>query len=208
MGFQNSICSFSRFRVLDPVSDELVLQIPDLLRKYAFREIDELPEMSAWGWSCFDDMFDTEWSAASPKKGDAVFFSLRLDIRRIPAGVIRKYMALAIKEEIKKLKESGKTYIARERKKEIREQVLFKLKKHFLPVPGEFNVVWSIANNEIWFASTQTKIIDLFMEQFLKTFNLHLEHKTPYVLAQMILGEENQEKLDSIEETNFAITRP
>ena len=88
------------------------------------------------------------------------------------------------------------------------EQVLFKLKKHFLPVPGEFNVVWSIANNEIWFASTQTKIIDLFMEQFLKTFNLHLEHKTPYVLAQMILGEENQEKLDSIEETNFAITRP
>ena len=101
MGFQNSSCSFSRFRVLDPVSDELVLQIPDLLRKYAFREIDELPEMSAWGWSCFDDMFDTEWSAASPKKGDAVFFSLRLDIRRIPAGVIRKYMALAIKEEIK-----------------------------------------------------------------------------------------------------------
>ena len=60
MGFQNSSCSFSRFRVLDPVSDELVLQIPDLLRKYAFREIDELPEMSAWGWSCFDDMFDTE----------------------------------------------------------------------------------------------------------------------------------------------------
>lgn len=208
MGFQNSSCSFSRFRVLDPISDELVLQIPDLLRKYAFQEIDDLPEMSAWGWTCFDDMLDTEWSTATPQKGDSVFFSLRLDIRRIPTGVIRKHMDLAIKEEIKKLKQIGKTYIPRERKKEIREQVLFKLKKHFLPNPGEFNIIWSIPNNEIWFASTQAKIIDLFMEQFLKTFNLHLEQKTPYVLAQTILGEKNQEKLDFIEETNFTISRP
>ena len=73
MGFQNSSCSFSRFRVLDPVSDELVLQIPDLLRKYAFREIDELPEMSAWGWSCLMICL-TRNGLRLPQKKETLYF--------------------------------------------------------------------------------------------------------------------------------------
>lgn len=205
MGFINSSCSFSRFRILDPVSDMLVIQIPDLLRKNAFQEIDDLPEMFSWGWTSFDDMLDTEWSVAPPQKGGYIFFSLRLDVRRIPAGVIRKHFALALKDEKKRMEESGKSYIAKERKKEIKEQVLLKLKKHFLPNPGEFNVVWAVANNEVWFASIQPKIIDLFMEEFLKTFNLHLEQITPYVLAENIIGDKSREKLEELEETIFTI---
>ena len=64
--------------------------------------------MSAWGWSCFDDMFDTNGLRLPQKRETLYFFSLRLDIRRIPAGVIRKYMVSAIKEEIKKLKRKWK----------------------------------------------------------------------------------------------------
>lgn len=41
MGFANSTCSFTRFRILDPVSSELWQQIPDKLKQFAFRDIDD-----------------------------------------------------------------------------------------------------------------------------------------------------------------------
>ena len=47
-------------------------------------------------------------------------------------------------------------------------------------------------------------MIDLFMEEFLKTFELHLEQLTPYNLAAAILDEENLIRLDQLEATQFA----
>ena len=75
----------------------------------------------------------------------------------------------------KRMGEQGKNYIARERKRTWRE-VVPRLRSRFLPVPGEFNVLWATDKNEVWFASTQNKMIDLFMEEFLKTFELHLSN--------------------------------
>ena len=67
MGFANSTCSFTRFRILDPVSSELWQQIPDKLKQFAFRDIDDIPEMQAQGWVSFEDMLDSEWAAASER---------------------------------------------------------------------------------------------------------------------------------------------
>ena len=47
MGFCNASCSFTRFRIIDPIPSELWTQIPDKLRQFAFRDIDDLPEMQA-----------------------------------------------------------------------------------------------------------------------------------------------------------------
>ena len=49
MGFANSTCSFTRFRILDPVSSELWQQIPDKLKQFAFRDIDDIPAGSGLG---------------------------------------------------------------------------------------------------------------------------------------------------------------
>ena len=54
-------------------------RIPDKLRQFAFRDIDDLPEMQAYGWVCFEDMLDSEWRTAPPHKGAYLLFSLRLD---------------------------------------------------------------------------------------------------------------------------------
>ncbi len=203
MGFANSTCSFSRFRILDPVPDTLWTHILDKLKQYAFRDIDNIPEMEAHGWVSFDDMLDVEWLGGPPQKGSYIVFSLRQDLRRIPAGVIRKHLALAIKEEKQRMSEQGKNVISRERKKELKEQVILQLRSRFLPVPGEFNVVWATDRNEVWFASTQDKMIDLFMEQFLITFELHLEQLTPYNLAASLVNDEDHERLDQLEATQF-----
>lgn len=205
MGFLNSSASFTRFRLIEPVPQELWTKIPDKLRQFAFRDIDDIPEEQAYGWTSFEDMLDMEWTGAPPEKGSYLVFSLRLDTRRIPAGVIRKHMALAMKDEKARLAEQGKKFISRERKKELKEQVLLKLRMRFLPVPAEFNVLWATDTGEIWFASTQGKMIDLFSEYFIRTFDLHLEPLTPYNLAVSLLGEEAASALDHLEPTIFAV---
>ena len=81
---------------------------------------------------------------------------------------------------------------------------LLRLRQRFLPIPAEFNVIWATDRNEVWFASTQGKMIDLFMEAFLNSFELHLEQLTPYSLAETMLDEAAMSRLDRIEATQFA----
>ena len=203
MGFANASCSFTRFRILDNIPDELWLEIPDRLKKHAFQDIDATTEMQAQGWVSYDNMLDVAWSSGPPQRANFLVFSLRYDVRRIPAGVIKKHLMLALNLEMQKLREQNKQFIARERKKEIKEQVLLRLRQHFLPVPGEFNVLWNTEKNEVWFASTQGKMLDMFMELFLQTFGLHLEPLSPYGLAMNLLDETQIAALDSIEPTIF-----
>ena len=136
MGFCNASCSFTRFRIIDPIPSELWTQIPDKLRQFAFRDIDDLPEMQAYGWVCFEDMLDSEWRTAPPHKGAYLLFSLRLDTRRIPAAVIKKHLTLALKAEKEKMQEQGKKFNSRERKNELKQQVLIRLLQRFLPIPA------------------------------------------------------------------------
>ena len=204
MGFLNASSSFTRFSIVDPVPEQLWADITDLLKKGALLDIDELPEMEAKGWTCFDDYLDTQWVTASPHKGEYLAFTLRIDTRRIPAGVIRKHVTLALKKEKLANLAQGKTYISKERKKEIKEQVTLRLRQRFLPVPAEINVVWSIRKNEVWLASVQNKVIELFMQLFLDTFQLHLQQLTPSALAIQLMGEGQVETIDRIEATVFA----
>lgn len=204
MGFVNASVSFTRFRISDPVTEKLIQEVPERLRKHAFVDIDDLPEMHSQGWVSFEDFLDTSWTQAPPQKGNYFVFSLRVDNRKIPSGVIRKQLALALRKEMEDMRAHNKTFISRERKKEIKEQVLLKLKQRFLPVPGEFNVIWLLEKNEVWFASTQNSMIDLFMEEFLQTFELRLDQLTPYWLAVNMLDEIELQKLDRIESTEFS----
>lgn len=204
MAFLNASSSFTRFRIIEPVPQELWGRIADKLREFAFRDIDETADERSLGWVSFEDMLDTEWREAPPQKGEYIAFSLRLDTRRVPPAVLKKHTAVAMKAEETRNREQGKKYISRERKKEIREQVELKLRTRTMPIPAEFNVVWNTGDNAVFFASTQSKMIEAFQEHFSRTFNLDLEALTPYGLAARILGEAGLAKLDHLEPTRFA----
>lgn len=109
-----------------------------------------------------------------------------------------------MRREKERNNQQGKTFISRERKKELKEQVILKLRQRFLPVPAEFNVVWATDKQTVWFASTQGKMIDMFTEYFTQTFDLHLEQMTPFELALSMLDEKAAARLDTLEPTRFA----
>ncbi|MFV0423384.1 hypothetical protein [Oleidesulfovibrio sp.] len=204
MGFLNASSSFTRFKITDEISKELWGQIPEKLKQFGFKEIEDSADERGWGWVCFDDMLDAWWRTAPPEKGHYLTFSLRLDTRRISAAVVKKHLTLALREEEKRNQEQGKKFISRARKTELKEQVKLKLMARTLPVPAEFNVAWNMQTGDVFFASTQGKVVDLFTDYFTLTFDLHLEQLTPYSLALKLLGDEVQTKLDSIEPTSFA----
>ena len=204
MGFLNASTSFTRYKLTEPVPKELWPEIPEKLRQFAFKEIEETADERGWGWVCFDDMLDSFWRTAPPEKGAYLTFSLRLDTRRIPAAVMKKHLALKIREEERKVKEQGKKYVSRERKKELKEQVQLSLRARTLPVPAEFHVVWNMQTGDVYFASTQAKVLELFVDYFAQTFGLDLEPMTPYSLALSLMGDDVADKLDTVEPANFA----
>ena len=203
MSFQKASSSFTRFRIIDDIPADLWASIPEKLRQYAFIDIDDIAEERAFGWTSFDDMLDTEWKLSPPEKGDFLTFSLRLDTRRIPPAVLRKHVRLALRDEEERIKALGKKFIGRERKKEIQEQVKLRLMGRFLPIPAEFQVVWNMRSGRVYFASPQTKMIEMFLDLFTRTFELRLEQLLPYSLALAMFGEEISAKLDDVQSTKF-----
>lgn len=203
MSFLSASTSFTRFRIIDPVPAELWPTLPAKLRQFAFRDIDDIAVERGFGWVNFDDMLDADWRLSPPEKAEFVTFSLRLDTRRIPPAVLKKHSRLAIMAEEARIKEQGKKFVGRERKKELTEQVKLRLMGRFLPIPAEFQVVWSPKTNIVLVASSQRKLLDLFMEHFTLTFDLHLEQLTPYGLAIALLGEDSAKRLDDLAPTRF-----
>lgn len=203
MSFLKASTSFTRFRILDEIPDELWGSIPEKLRQFAFVDIDDIAEERAFGWTNFDDMLDTEWKTSPPDKADYLTFSLRLDTRRIPPAVLRKHTRIALRDEEARIREQGKKFIPRDRKKEIAQQVKMRLMGRFLPVPAEFQVVWNTRTGRIYFASVQTKMIELFLDLFTRTFEIRLEQLVPYALALTMFGEEAASRLDAVESTQF-----
>ena len=175
MGILSASCSFTRFKITEPVPKELWMEIPAKLRQFAFQDIE----------------------------GAYLAFALRLDTRRIPPAVLKKYVTIALREEEGRIKEQGKKFIARDRKNELRDQVKLRLMGRFLPIPAVFDVAWATDTNIVYLASTQTKLIELFMNHFTLTFDLHLEPMTPYALAASMLDEKTLARLDDLEPTSF-----
>ena len=203
MSFLGTRCTFTRFRIADPVPTDLWPAIPDKLKQFCFKDIDAIPEERSWGWTSFDDMLDTDWRSAPPHKGAYLTFAFRLDTRRIPSGVLKKHVLIALREEENRIRAQGKKFVARARKNELRDQVRLRLMQHFLPIPAVFEVIWATDSGRIYLASNNAKLIDLFVQHFTLSFDVHLEALTPYGLAASILDEAAICRADDLEPTKF-----
>lgn len=204
MAFISGSTSFTRYRIVEDVPDELWSRVPELLKKFAIKDIDQTADERSWGWVCFDDWLDTQWNTAPPEKGAYITFSLRLDTRRVPSAVFKKHFQLALQEAEREAREQGRKGVSRDQKREIKDQVMLRLRARSLPIPAEFNVIWNTESGELWFDSTRDKVCEMFMEHFTETFELHLEPLTPYFLALQTAGPEAQARIEALEPSRFA----
>lgn len=177
--------SFTRFVLEEEPKEAFWKTFESRLRQFAFRSIENTAEEQSYGWVCYDDPLDTEWTAISPQKGEFVVFSLRIDTRKVPGSIMKTQYQKALREEQEKLAEQGKNFISRKRKKELKEQVTFRFRSQTLPTPALFHVIWSLDTKVLYFTSTNLKKCDLFKTLFAQTFELELIPVTPLCPATL-----------------------
>ncbi|WP_084185211.1 recombination-associated protein RdgC [Desulfonatronum thiodismutans] len=207
MGFLSASTGLTRYRLPDEVGDEVLSNVQLRLKRFAFVDIDQSMEERSFGWVCFDDLLDAEWVTAGPEKGPYLAFSLRLDTRRVPPAVFKKHFMIALRERMAQLAGEGKKFLSKDQKTELRDQVRQRLLMRSLPIPAVFDVVWSVRDNRVYLATTNTKVRTLFEELFAKTFEVELEALTPVVLGLELLGEAAEGRLTGFEGSMFVPVR-
>lgn len=203
MSILSASLGLTRYRIIEDVSQELLQQVPDKLKQFCMVDIDGTADERSFGWTNIDDMLDMNWTQSPPEKADYFAFALRLDTRRIPPAVLKKHNTIAHNKELEHNKEQGKNFVSRDRKREIKEQVVLRLRARSLPIPAVFDIIWNPGANRIYLTTTNAKVCALFEDQFALTFDLHLEPLTPFFMAMDILGEEAAPRLENLDPTIF-----
>ena len=187
MGILGNSQSFSCFwagpsKGIDDVSKWVV----ECISKYSFRE--EIGGLSKkMGWTTPFEPFSPELPETSILLGDFAIFALRIDERKVPKALLKKYLAL---EEKRYKEEKGIKRLPRVTKKRLREQVEFMLLQKVLPVPSVYDVAWDLKEEVVYFFSTSSKVIGDFQAFFKKTFQIMPEPMVPYTLAEVECGKE------------------
>jgi DNA recombination-dependent growth factor C len=189
--------------VVGDVEDSLWRELPQRLKDNAFKDIDATTDERSFGWCNLDNMLDMDWAESPPEKGHYVCFSLRLDTRRIPPAVFKKHCMIALAQELAQAKAEGKAFISKDRRREIKDQVMLRLRARSLPIPAVFDVVWNTQSGRILLLTTNSKVKAMFEELFETSFGLELEALTPFALAADMLGEGVVSRLENLEPTSF-----
>jgi len=188
--------AFARYSIEEDVLSKLTtIEFEERLRKMAFKPIDEGSDTKSLGWTSALDINDTTFSASCVATGNFLVWAMRLDKRSVPAAVLRNEVSKTIAQEIKR---SGKDFLSRERKQEIKDQCYLRLLARIPAVPKIYQCVYDSARNTIYFGSTSNADMLNFEELFHATFESLPMVVTPSDAAVAIMGDGVTEMLSSI----------
>lgn len=164
----------------------------ECLERFAFKKLeptDTRDESNGWvdAILCFDN------ENFSSLMHDRFFvFALRTDKYSFSASQIRPYLEEA---EFLFKKENNLEYIAAQQKKEIREQVVRKLKSNSFPKTTITEVAWDMESRMVCFFSQSSQIMSKFTDIFEKTFEVSLENIYMFDSLKEMGGVEKAEPL-------------
>jgi DNA recombination-dependent growth factor C len=152
-----------------------------MIVRYGFRELDEhSDEERSAGWVNILDPLDHVFRGEEFFKEGYIALSMRVDVRRVPAKALAQH-GLAEERAIKE--RENVPFLPKSRRKEIREQVRWRLLKRAIPRSDTYDMVWDLSVGAVTFAGLNAAVIETFEELFQKTFRLPLVQLFPYQLA-------------------------
>jgi hypothetical protein len=180
MGILSSTVSITPYRVEGKLDQPIMETVARGLKKNAIEDIDKDSADRAVGWACFNEPFSVDFDQHPFLIGTHFVFSMRIDKKTIPAKVVAKYHALEMK---KRLKNSGREFLSKTEKKEIKDQVLHMLSMRIPPTPNIYDLVWNYESEEIWFLSNLKSANEELETLFTRSFKLKLIRLFPYTMA-------------------------
>jgi DNA recombination-dependent growth factor C len=191
MGLIYGSGSFARFLVGDPLPDNFLEELPMMISRYAFQNLDEHSDQErSAGWVNILDMFDSEFVTREYLMEPCMAMSWRVDVRKVPPSAIEQYCRDA-EQRIKR--DEGLDHLPKGRRQEIRAAVRTSLLKRAIPRSNIYDMIWNLRNGIVLFGSTSLGLCDEFAEFFFNCFGLHLKPLFPYAIALQILEAEGME---------------
>lgn len=186
--------TFVRYNIVGdmPAKEDFWQFVTQRVEQFKFKDIDDTYDEASIGWVSILDMLDTEFEYFSFSAGNNVVLSLRFDQRKVAPKVLKKHCA---QEERRIMTERQIPRLSKAHKLEIKENIHLKLMKKAVPVPETWDMVWDVEKQEVLFFSTSTRAQEAFEEFFKGSFDLSLELKVPYTVAEPFLSADDREAL-------------
>lgn len=181
MALISSSHSISRYHIDGEIEGSILEEVRDGLTKHSIPKIEnEYDEISA-GWTPVESPYNPDFEKFSFQFGTYFLFSLRIDKKSIPGKLIQKYMTLEIN---KKLEESGRDFVSKNEKSEIKDMVMDILMHKIPSIPNIYDVLWDYESKNLYFYTTQKAANEFFETIFLKSFNLKPIRLFPYTIIE------------------------
>jgi len=181
MGLISSTHSVSRYHVDGKIEGSVTKEVLNGLIKYSIPKIEnEYDEISA-GWTPVESPYNPDFDKFSFQFGTYFLFSLRIDKKSIPTKLIQKYMVIEIE---KKKQKSGRDFISKNEKSEIKEMVIDILMHKIPAIPNVYDVLWDYEEKILYLYTTQKAANEFFETLFLKSFNLKPVRLFPYTIVE------------------------
>jgi recombination associated protein RdgC len=195
MGLLTSSQAVVRYQV-EKVSDTEILEIvrKGLTANSMPAMPDEYSELQI-GWVPFETPYVPDFETTDFQFGEYFVFSLRIDQKKIPGKLFKQQVAMKINE---KLKETGREFLSRNEKSEIRELIQDDLLKKTPFTPNVYELAWDYNQGILYFFAGQKAAREHLETVFVKSFERKLIPLFPGTIAMAGLNADEQEKLDTL----------
>jgi len=182
MGILSSSVSITQYRVEGKLSEPILENVATGLKKNAVEEIDNESSDKAIGWTCFNNPFNTDFNQSPFIIGTHLVFSMRIDKKVIPSKIVQKHYTL---EMTKRLVKSGREFLSKTEKKEIKDHVIHLLNLRIPATPNIYDLIWNYESNTLWFFSNLKGANEELETLFTRSFKLKLIRLFPYTMAAL-----------------------
>ncbi len=200
MGILSSNVSITRYNVVGNFDEPVMENMTKILSQNAIVEIDNENFEKSSGWTSFEDHFKPDFTGNNFVIGSYFIFSFRIDKKVIPSKIVNKVYR---QEVSKKLEESGREFLSRNEKKQIKEDVIGQLSLRIPATPNVFDIIWNFEKSILWFFSTQKTASEEFEYFFTKKFKLNLVRHFPYTAAVKNLKNSEKDFFEKIVPSYF-----
>jgi len=202
MGVLSSSVSITQYKVEGQLPAPVNEAVLKGLQRNSITDIDNESEELVSGWAAFENPYKPEFELAGVSLDTRFLFSLRIDKKSIPAKTMKKHYFL---EMSKRLTESGRDFLSKNEKREIREHVKTTLTLRIPATPNIYDIVWDYEGGKLWFFSNLKSANEELETLFSKTFKLTLIRVFPYTMANLLAGltEPEKDRLAKLAPTAF-----
>lgn len=188
--------TYTIFMLGGVVKDMDTAAFEEALQLKQFIPIDSTPDELSFGWTSTNDINDTTFATESVARGEFYLFAMRTDKRSIPGATVTNETNKAIKKELAR---TGKEFLSRDKKREIKEQTLLRLRSRTVPTPKIVQCVYEPAKGILYAGTASKNEIELIEDLIAETFGEQAVMLFPCDRAEQLLGADTTAKLNTLQ---------